>query len=124
MLAKQAFFTFRKKTQGQKYSKLKEKLKIQAKNSRIRQIFVKYTAKINGNEQKTRGNNSNSKIKDETIKTLKNGYSFKAKISSFLSFQTFPQNSRGKNSRLRQIHSVYLPKIGQIKKPYLEIRIT
>ena len=42
------------------------------------------------------------------------------------SFQTFPQKSSRKNSitqaessRFRQIHLLYLPKIGQIKKPVL-----
>jgi len=32
-----------------------KKLKTQAKNSRIRQILALITAKINGNDQKTRG---------------------------------------------------------------------
>ena len=54
------------------------------------------------------------------------GKSFEAKILSFWSLQTFPRsrNSRGKNpitqaknSRFQQIHLVYLPKIGRIKKP-------
>ena len=60
----------------------------------------------------------------QSDKTLQNGYNFKAKILSFWIFQTFLQNSWGKNSitqtknsRFRQIHLVYLPKIGRIKKP-------
>ena len=48
--------------------------------------------------KKQEGNYYNTEIKDEMFKTLHNGYNFKAKILTVWSFQTFPQNSRGKNS--------------------------
>ena len=51
----QAFFsTEPKKLKDEKTQNSKKKLKTQAKNSRIRQILVKFTAKINANDQKTR----------------------------------------------------------------------
>ena len=66
-------------------------------------------------------------MKDNTFIALLNGYNFKAKPLSFWCFQTFSQNSRGKklhNSikklKFRQIHLVYLPKIGGIKKLVLK----
>ena len=53
---RQAFFpTAPKKLKDEITQNSRKKLKTQAKNSRIRQILALITAKINGNDQKTRG---------------------------------------------------------------------
>ena len=76
--------------------------------------------------KKQGGNYYNTETKDETFKKLQNEYNFKAKNIEFLKFSNIPSKPKGKNSmtqaknsRFRQIHLVYLPKVGRIKKPGL-----